>query len=102
MPFSVGNQLRGFDTFGHPIHVNFKGDESYNTRMGGVLTIVVLGFTLTQIVISLLKIVTMNDPDITEFSKPLSAGDREEILPVEFGSYNFVFGFQQTFFNFGT
>ena len=50
------------DTFGQPVQVAYKGRETYNTILGGILTLLMQGMTLAYIFTSSLELVLMEDP----------------------------------------
>lgn len=39
----VGGFVAGFDVFGSPITLKFKGNDRYKTVMGGLITLLVYG-----------------------------------------------------------
>mmetsp|Transcript_19717 Transcript_19717/g.26670 ORF Transcript_19717/g.26670 Transcript_19717/m.26670 type:complete len:104 (+) Transcript_19717:9-320(+) len=92
MPFSLKKSLRGIDAFGHKIAVNYKGEESYKSQLGGVLTILVYTLTLILVVKSGEEIVKMADPTLKEYSQPLTNSVRQELVPLNFADYGFVIG----------
>ena len=93
MQFSLRKLVRGLDRFGHQIKVNYKGEETYNSSLGGIITVAVYALTLILIVKSAEEILLMQDPKITAFSKPLNLEERAELVPVAHDDYDFVFGF---------
>ena len=50
---SFVNFLKGLDIFGHPVSVNYRGESSFNTGIGGFFTLichsVVLVYTVTKV-----------------------------------------------------
>lgn len=64
--------LRGIDAFGHEIRVNYEGEESFNTTLGGVLTIVVKALTLALLVIAVQEMIMMEEPTVSVIERSLS------------------------------
>ena len=48
MSFSLRRILRSLDDFGHPITLTYKGEETYQSCLGGIITLVVSAFTLAM------------------------------------------------------
>ena len=55
------------DSFGHPVQVMFKGQETHNTLLGSIMSIFVKGMTLVMIIIAIKELALMEDPLITNF-----------------------------------
>ena len=50
------------DAFGQPVQVAYKGHETYNTMLGGILTLLMQVMTMAYIFTSALELVLMEDP----------------------------------------
>ena len=72
MSFSLGRLLRSLDDFGHPITLTYKGEETYQTCLGGVITVVVSAFTMVMAVVKIQQVIEMSDPNITSFPRPMT------------------------------
>ena len=46
MKLALLRRFLAIDVFGHPINVNYKGNETHNTLIGSVLSLVVYACTL--------------------------------------------------------
>ena len=46
MNFSLRRIVRSLDDFGHPITLTYKGEETYQSCLGGIVTLVVIAFTI--------------------------------------------------------
>ena len=68
--------LRGIDAFGHEIRVNYKGEESFNTALGGMLTLAVKALTLALLVIAVQEMILMEDPSVSVIERNLSEEER--------------------------
>ena len=77
--FSLFRMLRKFDDYGYPIQVNYKGEATYQSFLGGMLTLLVNVMTLMIVVIGLKKVLLMDDPNITSFPRPVTAEERESL-----------------------
>ena len=65
MKFSLARFIKDFDVFGHPISVYYKGEETYQNMLGGILTVLVQILTLILVLNSAKEIWQMNEPTIT-------------------------------------
>ena len=71
--FSLFRMLRKFDDYGYPIRLRYKGEATYQSFLGGVLTLTVQVLTFIIVVIGLKKVLLMGDPNITSFPRPVTA-----------------------------
>ena len=71
MSLRIASLVRGLDNFGHSIKVNYRGEESFNSLFGGALTIVVYSLTLVMVMSAIKEMIQMNDPILSEYSRPL-------------------------------
>ena len=85
-----GTFLRNRDSFGHPVTVGYKGSDTYSTNIGGILSLLVKGFTAALVFMSLQELVLMEDPQIRNYTRPLSKKGREELIPVKFSEYDYI------------
>ena len=90
-----GNYIARFfitrDIFGHPMQMVFKGRESYNSIIGGIVTIIMQLLTSIIIIQALVEVLFMNDPKILSYPLPLSREDRIGLVPVLFHEFNYVY-----------
>lgn len=82
--------LRGRDLMGHPIQVSYKGEETHNSVIGGLLSLGVQVMTFIMFVTALDEAINMKDPQIISYEYPLSRADRTALLPVRLADYDFV------------
>mmetsp|Transcript_41523 Transcript_41523/g.54662 ORF Transcript_41523/g.54662 Transcript_41523/m.54662 type:complete len:94 (-) Transcript_41523:21-302(-) len=65
---TLGDRLRSFDFFGHPVNLKLSGKASYPTLVGGfasiILRIVVLGYFCQQ----LLSVASYQDNEISSYT----------------------------------
>ena len=101
MNFSMLRLLRSLDTFGHPIKVNYKGEETYNSALGGILTLAMYALTLVLVERAFTEIFTMQEPSLSEYMKPLSRDEKLDMGDVGFADKNFVFGLYLTIYSTG-
>lgn len=52
------------DSFGHPLSVNYKGSDNYQTGLGAFFSIVTQFLTLSILVIKSIELVYMSDPSL--------------------------------------
>ena len=58
----LGKFLLHRDVFGEPIHIAYKGHETYRTVPGSILTLVMQGLTLAYMIIKIVEVASMSDP----------------------------------------
>ena len=39
--FATGEKIKGYDAFGTPVTVNYKGEDTYKSVCGGTITILI-------------------------------------------------------------
>ena len=61
----------GRDILGHSISINYRGNTSYNTYLGALLTIGVQMLVLVQLVQKSIDLYSMEDPNVTIMSRPI-------------------------------
>ena len=64
---SLTTVLRRLDAFGPSIHLNFRGDETFQTVRGGLIFLVFAIFTGWQVLISLQRLYLQSDPVIASY-----------------------------------
>ena len=65
---SILNRIKSLDNFGEPIGVNYKGESSFKTIPGAVLSIALLIFLLIFAGQSFLGLVNYNNPQVSQVS----------------------------------
>ena len=93
MRFSLARFVRSFDDYGHPIQVTYKGEESYQTFLGGVCTGLVQITTLIMILLGLENVLMMTEPSIISFSKTISVDEQADMEEISFARHNFTLAF---------
>ena len=79
MRFFFTNLLRNRDAYGHPIGVFYKGDDAYQTLLGGVLTLAAQILTFVLLIQAIQEIIQMQEPAINSYETFLDAEARDEI-----------------------
>ena len=92
MRFSIKRFVRGLDDFGHPIRVNYKGEETFQSHIGGFLTIVVQVLTVINIVRAIKEITLMQDPQIESYKVQISVEEQMQNKSVSFAEMQYYFG----------
>ena len=54
--------LRNRDSFGHSITLVYKGRDTYNSVVGGILTLLVQALTLVMVIQAVQELFLMQDP----------------------------------------
>ena len=91
MVFNVSMIMRKVDMFGHPIGINYKGSEVYNTALGGAISILVYILTLSLTITAISELVSMREPTLTDYTKPMTKEDRQQLFPIRGSDYDFIF-----------
>ena len=93
MKAALLSSLVELDIFGSPIKLNYKGKETYQTRLGTLFTISLATFILIFGLYSLIDIYEYRDPQITQFT---IYDKRQNEAEINFGEAfgSIAFGFQ--------
>ena len=57
--------VRDYDMFGHAIPFNFNGNESHNTFIGGLISIIINVFIIWYVLINFIKLVNKDGDSIS-------------------------------------
>ena len=90
MKSSAMKTLRSMDDFGHPIKVTYKGEESHQTALGGLLTVAMRILMLVVVYKAIKEVILMEEPIIKSVSVPIPEEDRHA---VNFADYGYYLGF---------
>ena len=95
-PFSLLRLLRKFDDFGYPISLRYKGEKTYQSFVGGVLSLLVSFLTLLIVIFGMRNVLFMRDPKVTSFPRPVSAEERQSLAEngLRFDDFDFNIAFQ--------
>ncbi len=61
-----GAGLLKFDIYGLPISLNFKGSSAYQTKLGGLLSLLTICFIASFAGVKCMDMVTRNNPSISQ------------------------------------
>ena len=61
----LGQLIANMDAFGAPIQLNFRGKTNFQTKRGGLISIIIYSLTFWQIWIQATKLYTQEDPNIS-------------------------------------
>ena len=93
MKLKIADFVRGQDAFGHPISVNYWGEESFNSILGGLLSMGTMIITLVLTVKAGQEIFAMTEPSLAQYNIPMSDQDRIDNVPLKFDDYSYSLGF---------
>ena len=75
--------------------LEYKYRETYNSIFGGILTLLMKGLTMAMVVQAVLELVLMENPLITNFTKPVNSGDISYLIPFKFSENdNYILAFK--------
>ena len=86
MKFSLLRFLRNRDSYGHPIHLFYKGDESYQTYLGAFLTFLAQILTFVLFIGVVTEIIEMKEPIVSSFERPMLTSERNDLGPSAYQS----------------
>ena len=90
---SFSDFLKGQDVFGHPVTINYRGEDAYNTAWGAFLTIVQKVFILVIAVMGVLDLLAYKDPNIVQYTIYDKRNDDSELnLAENKGGFIFAIG----------
>ena len=93
MKLSLWKLLRGFDSFGHPVNLSYRGEGRYTSVVGAILSITIQILALILAVQALEEVVQMQSPTITSFTRPLTQKGKEELASLDLGEHDYVLAF---------
>ena len=82
--------LHNRDVFGEPIHVAYKGHETYRTTPGSLLTLLMQVMTVIYLAIKVSEVIHLSDPQIVNYKQPLTKEDKRDVIPIELGDKGYV------------
>ena len=68
--------IRSLDDFGHPIKLSYKGEDTYQSFLGGVFTLAVQVLTAVLIFIGVKKVLNVSDATVSGYVRPVSTEER--------------------------
>ena len=68
----MSKQLRSLDAFGAPIRVNFKGEDTFKTRLGGLLSIFTFTLLLMYVVREMLLTINRKEANFTSLTTAIN------------------------------
>ena len=71
--------LMSRDVLGHPLSVNYKGSDTFQTKLGAFISICVKALVLTQLILKLLDTVNMSDPSILAYERPIYQDELDDL-----------------------
>ena len=71
--------LMSRDVLGHPLSVNYKGSDTFQTKLGAFISISVQALVLTQLILKLLDLIEMNDPSILAYERPIYQDELDDL-----------------------
>ena len=80
------------DMLGHQISINYKGNPTYNTKFGAFLSIGIQVLVLFQLIQLSIDMVSMNDPTIISYNRPLYKEEIADFDLIELDEYRWTFG----------
>ena len=96
---SFSEFLKGQDVFGHPVTINYRGEDAYNTAWGAFLTIVQKVFFLVIAVMGVLDLLAHKDPNIVQYTIYDKRNDDSELnLAENKGGFIFAIGNELGFY----
>lgn len=69
MQSSFSKLLVSFDDFGHSFALTYKGQETHQTLLGGILSFLIKAMTITMIILLTKSMLLMEDPEIVSYSR---------------------------------
>ena len=94
MKFSLLGFLRSLDEFGYPMSLTYKGLFTYQTLIGGILSIVMQVLVGVMIVNAAIEVYNVDKPTITSFERFIPLTDRQQLGPLRFNNYDYIMAFE--------
>ena len=94
MRVSFMSILRNRDSYGHPIGVFYKGDDAYQTLLGGVMTLTAQILTFVLLTQAIQEIIQMEEPAVNTYETFIDVEARDEIGAVNLEEKGTVIAFR--------
>ena len=70
--------ITSLDDFGHTFQLTYKGEEHFQTRLGGTCSLIVKATTFILFIVYIKSMLLMEDPDISSFARPLTKDEKRQ------------------------
>lgn len=80
------------DNLGHPVTLNYKGNDNHPSCCGAILTISIKIMVLFYCLQEASEMVSMGNPAVQSYERPLYEHEVEELGEMVFGDYHYNFG----------
>ena len=84
--------MLSFDTFGHAITVNYKGQDKHRTCPGAFISIGIQVMVLIYLIMQTVDLIEMSEPTMITTKRPLYKEETDELGPVNLKDHNFAIG----------
>ena len=89
---SLSSFLMSRDVLGHPLSVNYKGSDTFPTKLGAFISMAVHFLVLAQLGLKLLELVNMSDPSILAYDRPIYDDELDDIGSIYLEEYSMHVG----------
>ena len=86
--------LLKLDHLGHKFSLNYKGEETYQTLIGALLTIVSMVLVGILLVLKATEVIDMKDPTVQVYSRSIYKKEVDSLNEINLGEHHFNFGVQ--------
>ena len=80
------------DMLGHPITINYMGEDTYKTKMGASLSIVVQVMVLIFLTMKIIALIEMSDPQTSIQERPIYESELDEYGAINLNEQRFNLG----------
>ena len=80
------------DMLGHDLSITYKGETTFNTKLGAFLSIAVQVLVLIQLIQLTIDMLQMNDPTILSYNRPLYEEEVSELGQINLNEFRLNFG----------
>lgn len=84
--------IKSFDSYGEPVQVSYKGDSSFKTTIGALVSLAMQGFMLAFTLTGLISLINYKNPSISQFTV-LDSRDKNQEVNMDESYGEFAFGF---------
>ena len=88
--YATGETIKGYDAFGTPVTINYKGEDTYKSVFGGAMTILIVLVVIIQFTASATKMVNRDDPNFVSYFLPKQRGPDEALNIPELGGQMYI------------
>ena len=87
-----GTFLLSKDLLGHGLTLNYRGNSTYNTYVGSILSICIYVLVMVQLIDKTTDLVDMRDPNVSSLTRPMLEAENTDFGDIMLEEFRFNLG----------